>query len=255
MVREALSAPYRKVVDIGAGCGPRQGEILGLAVDEVDFLAGVVHVVRQVKLVEAQLVFAPPKGGKLRDVPLPDSVAFAVAEHITQRPPLTVTLPWKAPHGPPVTAPLLFYSRERKPVNRNYFNMRVWKWRWLPPVSSRRASRGSGSRSRASTGCTRYGTSTLPYCWTRGRTSRLCRSTLATAIRASPCGPTPTSCRTARRERGRPSTAFSARAETPTTAHRRPRRKERHPDLRLNQMSRKISICAPTELSRSASSS
>ncbi|MGY4917599.1 tyrosine-type recombinase/integrase [Streptomyces sp. 900116325] len=126
-VREALPAPYRKVVDIGAGCGLRQGEILGLAVDEVDFLAGVVHVVRQVKLVKAQLVFAPPKGGKLRDVPLPDAVAFAVAEHITQRPPLTVTLPWKAPDGPPVTASLLFYSRERKPVNRNYFNMRVWK--------------------------------------------------------------------------------------------------------------------------------
>ncbi|MFC4608417.1 tyrosine-type recombinase/integrase [Streptomyces maoxianensis] len=126
-VREGLPSAYRKVVDLGAGCGLRQGEIFGLAVDEVDFLSGVVHVVRQVKMVKAQLVFAPPKGGKLRDVPLPDAVAFALAGHITERPPLELTLLWKTPDGPPVRASLLFYSRERKPVNRNYFNMRVWK--------------------------------------------------------------------------------------------------------------------------------
>ncbi|ARZ67226.1 integrase [Streptomyces albireticuli] len=126
-VREALPEPYRHVVDLGAGCGLRQGEILGLAVDEVDFLSGTVHVVRQVKMVKARLVFAPPKGGKVRDVPLPDAVSFALAEHITQRPPLEVTLPWRTPDGPPVTAALLFYSRERKAVNRNYFNMRIWK--------------------------------------------------------------------------------------------------------------------------------
>ncbi|MER7660697.1 site-specific integrase [Streptomyces sp. NPDC096193] len=126
-VRDTLPSAYRTVVDLGAGCGLRQGEIFGLAVDEVDFLSGVVHVVRQVKLVKAQLVFAPPKGGKLRDVPLPDAVSFALAEHITERPPLEVTLPWKTPEGPPVRASLLFYSREHKPVNRNYFNMRVWK--------------------------------------------------------------------------------------------------------------------------------
>ncbi|MET9412645.1 tyrosine-type recombinase/integrase [Streptomyces klenkii] len=126
-VREALPAPYRHVVDLGVGCGLRQGEIFGLAVDEVDFLNGTVHVVRQVKMVKARLVFAPPKGGKERDVPLSDSVALALAEHITQRPPQEVTLPWRTPDGPPVTASLLFYSRERKAVNRNYFNMRIWK--------------------------------------------------------------------------------------------------------------------------------
>ncbi|MCX5582109.1 tyrosine-type recombinase/integrase [Streptomyces erythrochromogenes] len=126
-VRAALPVPYRKTVDIGGGCGLRQGEIFGLAVDEIDFLGGVVHVVRQVKMVRAKLVFAPPKGGKVRDVPLPDSVAFELAEHITQQPPLAVTLPWKTPDGPLVTASLIFYSRERKAVNRNFFNMRVWK--------------------------------------------------------------------------------------------------------------------------------
>jgi integrase len=115
------------MVDLGAGCGLRQGEIFGLAVDEVDFLGGVVHVVRQVRMVRSRLVFGPPKGGKLRDVPLPDAVSFALAEHITHRPPMEVTLPWKTPDGPPVTAQVLFYSRERKAMNRNYCNTYLWK--------------------------------------------------------------------------------------------------------------------------------
>jgi integrase len=126
-VREGLPEAYAAIVDVAAGCGLRQGEVFGLAVDEVDFLGGVVHVVRQVKLVGPRMVFAPPKGGKLREVPLPGVVSDALARHITRRPPIEVTLPWKTPDGPPVTATLLFYSRERKALNRNYFNMYLWK--------------------------------------------------------------------------------------------------------------------------------
>lgn len=126
-VRSGLPVHYATITDVGAGCGLRQGEIFGLAVDEVDFLGGVVHVVRQVKMVGPHLVFAPPKGGKLRDVPLPDVVSHALAAHITRRPPIEVTLPWKTLDGPPVTATLMFYSRERKALNRNYFNMYLWK--------------------------------------------------------------------------------------------------------------------------------
>ncbi|MWA10683.1 tyrosine-type recombinase/integrase [Streptomyces sp. BA2] len=126
-VRAGLPAQYATLVDAGAGCGLRQGEIFGLAVDEVDFLGGTVHIVRQVKMIGSHLVFAPPKGGKLRDVPLPDAVSYALAAHITERPPIEVTLPWKAPDGPPVTATLMFYSREHKALNRNYFNMYLWK--------------------------------------------------------------------------------------------------------------------------------
>ncbi|MEU1312200.1 site-specific integrase [Streptomyces cinnamoneus] len=126
-VRSALPERYRKVVDVGAGCGLRQGEVFGLAADTVDCTGGVLHVVRQIKMVRTQLIFAPPKGNKLREVPLSEEVAAALTEHMAQFPPLAVTLPWRAPDGPPVTASLLFYSRERKAVNRNYFNMRVWK--------------------------------------------------------------------------------------------------------------------------------
>ncbi|MBW1604731.1 site-specific integrase [Streptomyces sp. JJ66] len=126
-VRGALPGQYAALVDVGGGCGLRQGEMFGLAVDEVDFVNGVVHVVRQVKLIGSHLVFAPPKRGKLRDVPMADRVAHGLADHITRYPPAKITLPWKTPDGPPVTAPLVFYSRERKALNRNYVNPYLWK--------------------------------------------------------------------------------------------------------------------------------
>ncbi|MGG2465613.1 tyrosine-type recombinase/integrase [Streptomyces sp. RGM 3693] len=126
-VRAGLPDRYATTVDTGSGCGLRQGENFGLAVEEIDFLGGVIHVVRQVKLIGPHLVFAPPKGGKLRDVPMGDLVAHRLSTHITRYPPIEVTLPWLTPDGPPVTATLIFYSRERKALNRNYFNMYLWK--------------------------------------------------------------------------------------------------------------------------------
>jgi integrase len=85
-------------------------------VEDVDFLGGVVHVVRQVKLLQRhRAVFAPPKSGRERDVPLPESVAFALAGQ------------WKTLDGPPVTASLLFTGAEGMALNRNRFNDRVWR--------------------------------------------------------------------------------------------------------------------------------
>ncbi|WTI15955.1 tyrosine-type recombinase/integrase [Streptomyces sp. NBC_00820] len=85
-VRGALDARYRVLVDLAAGCGLRQGEAFGLGADDVDFRSGTLHVVRQVKLLHGRRVFALPKGGKVRDVPLPDSVAASLAAHLTQQP-------------------------------------------------------------------------------------------------------------------------------------------------------------------------
>jgi integrase len=126
-VRAALPEKYQAMVGLAAGCGLRQGEVFGLAVEDLDFLGGVLHVVRQVKLVRNRPVFAPPKGGKERDVPLPESVAFMLAAHITRFPPVEITLPWKSPDGPPVSASLLFYGTEGGALNRNRFNDRVWR--------------------------------------------------------------------------------------------------------------------------------
>ena len=41
------------------------------------------------------MTFAPPKGGKERDVPLPESVALGLSAHIAAHPPMAVELPWK----------------------------------------------------------------------------------------------------------------------------------------------------------------
>ncbi|MGW5124723.1 tyrosine-type recombinase/integrase [Streptomyces sp. NPDC004069] len=84
---------YRLLLVIGAGLGLRQGEALGLSADDIDFEKKVVHVRRQVKMVRAKLCFALPKGRKIRDVPLPSSVARAIRQHIEQFAPVSVTLP------------------------------------------------------------------------------------------------------------------------------------------------------------------
>ena len=63
-VAAALPSRCRVLVAVGAGCGLRQGEIFGLAVEDVDFLRGVVHVRRQVKIVGGRQVYAPPKDAR-----------------------------------------------------------------------------------------------------------------------------------------------------------------------------------------------
>src|SRR5690242_9093056 len=105
-VRRDLPERYQALVEPAAGCGLRQGEVFGLAVEDIDFLGGTMHVVRQVKLLHNRPVFAAPKGGKERDVPLPESVAFAIAGSLTRFPAREVTLPWRTLDGPPVTATL-----------------------------------------------------------------------------------------------------------------------------------------------------
>jgi integrase len=93
-VREALPDRYAVPVDLCAGLGLRQGEALGLAVDDVDFLRGVVHVRRQVTIVGSRLVFAPPKGGRARDVPLQGSVSLRLAAYLRAFVTHELTLQW-----------------------------------------------------------------------------------------------------------------------------------------------------------------
>jgi integrase len=107
----ALPARFAVIPYLGAGTGMRQGEQFGLAVDDADFLRKVIQVRRQVRLVQGVLCFAPVKNAKAHDVPLAESIAPVLAEHIRQYPPVAVTLPWKVPDGKPVTATLLLTAR------------------------------------------------------------------------------------------------------------------------------------------------
>jgi len=126
-VRVALPERYRTMVDTGAGCGLRQGEIVGLAEDALDFEGGILRVVRQVKLIQGKAVFAPPKCNKERDVPLPSSVAEALRVHMDTFKPVEITLPWRKPDGPKVSARLLFTNTANGVVWRSNFNIQEWK--------------------------------------------------------------------------------------------------------------------------------
>ena len=126
-VRGAMPTRYQALADVGAGLGLRQGEAFGLAVDDVDFMHRVVHVRRQVRIVGNQMTFAPPKGGKERDVPLPESVALRLSAHIAAYPPVPVELPWKVPDGKPVMARLVFTAPGGAALHRSSFNAVAWQ--------------------------------------------------------------------------------------------------------------------------------
>ncbi|NEC92622.1 tyrosine-type recombinase/integrase [Streptomyces sp. SID12501] len=126
-VQKGMPTRYRAMVDLGAGCGMRQGEILGVAVDALDFDSDTLHVVQQLKLCRSRPVFALPKGGKVRDVPLPGPVADALRAHMKQFPPVEITLPWKTPDGPKVTKRLIFLAPGGNHVWRTTLNEEAWK--------------------------------------------------------------------------------------------------------------------------------
>jgi integrase len=125
-MQETLAERYQIIVDIGAGLGMRRGEIFGFGPDDVDWLRGVARVDRQIKLLDGQMLFALPKGEKTREVPLPESVKFALAEHMRRFPPITVTLPWRSLTGKPVTARLFVSNRDGGPILFPAFTQ-VWQ--------------------------------------------------------------------------------------------------------------------------------
>ena len=67
-VRAALLERYQAMVDVGAGCGLRQGEVFGLAEDAIDADGRTLHVVRQIKHVD--LPFCAGQGPFVRENPL-----------------------------------------------------------------------------------------------------------------------------------------------------------------------------------------
>ncbi|MFB6568281.1 tyrosine-type recombinase/integrase [Streptomyces noursei] len=136
-VQAALHPRFQIMVDLGVGAGLRQGEVFGLAVDDVDADAAVIHVRRQVRKIGSKLVFAPPKGGKTRDVPLPQHIARQLKAHLDQYPARQVTLPWIDPETPstekqrearaPQTHTLIVTAVKGGAIRRDSWNLREWK--------------------------------------------------------------------------------------------------------------------------------
>ncbi|BCJ29626.1 tyrosine-type recombinase/integrase [Actinocatenispora sera] len=128
-IRRAVPERYRLVVDLGAGCGLRQGEIFGLSPDDVDLDAGVIHVRRQVKRVRSRLVFGLPKNDRDRHVPLPSMIARRIEDHIDggRFGPTSITLPWENPlTGKPTTVDLLLTTTRNGALNRSTFDSKMW---------------------------------------------------------------------------------------------------------------------------------
>jgi integrase len=109
-------------VDVGAGLGLRQGEALGLRVEDVDWLRRVVHVRQQVRLVGGKLVLSPPKGGKERDVPLPETVGLRLAEHLGKTPQVATVSPGESRSSGEFSPRLIFTSATGGLVHRNSLN-------------------------------------------------------------------------------------------------------------------------------------
>ncbi|WP_197042730.1 tyrosine-type recombinase/integrase [Microbispora rosea] len=151
----ALGELYGPMVFLSAGCAHRPGELFGVAVEDLDFLGRMVHVNRQVRLIGRRLVSSPPKRGKTRTVPLPESLGLRLSAHIAQHPPVEVTLPWVEkgkPGSDLVTVELLFSGPNGAALHRNTFN-HTWR------VSFERAgivaspARGERRKSHREPGC------------------------------------------------------------------------------------------------------
>lgn len=121
-VVEAHPAALRSVAVVAAGCGLRQGEAFGIRVQDIDFVRAELHVRQQIRIDSGIPAPALPKYGRTRTVPLPEWVATSLSAHLSE---------WGSMPGERISAPslggLLFFSREKKPLNKNYFNTSVWR--------------------------------------------------------------------------------------------------------------------------------
>lgn len=106
-IAAAVPRRYRALVLLAAGTGLRQGEACGLTVDRVEFLKRRIVVDRQRNpIAGSEEIFSPLKTpASYRTLPLPETVAHALAEHIAE--------------FPPGEKGLIFTTATGGPVNRN----------------------------------------------------------------------------------------------------------------------------------------
>jgi len=126
-IAEGHPPQYRAIASVGAACGLRQGEIFGLAEEDVDFDEMVIRVRRQLKKLGGEFVFALPKNDTERTVPMSDGAALLLKEHIEAVGPRPYTLPWEKVDGAPHTVKLLFRWTDDKHIRARTYDEMVWK--------------------------------------------------------------------------------------------------------------------------------
>lgn len=117
---DALPAYDRTIAMVAATCGHRQGEAFGVCVEDIH--GDLINVQHQVARDEAGVVrLSPPKFNSVRfGVPLPNSTARALAQHMAEHDPLPVTCTCH----PGKTWRLLF-SRRGRPMLSQTWNV-LW---------------------------------------------------------------------------------------------------------------------------------
>lgn len=120
----ALPSRYQIAGLIAAYANLRQGEVFGLAVEDIDFEREILHVRRQVVRSRGQLRYSLPKSGEPREFALHPQLARAFRAHMAQHPPVQVTLP--GVDGLPHKHELVVTNTVGQPVQRRGFNI-AWK--------------------------------------------------------------------------------------------------------------------------------
>lgn len=128
-VAKAIPERYEMLVWLGVLTGMRQGEMFGLALENMNRFKHEITVRRQVKINERnQAYFALPKYGKVRVIDdVPEHLFDLISSHLALWPARDVTLPFGTRQGPPETLRLLVTTREGNQLNRNTFNTHTWK--------------------------------------------------------------------------------------------------------------------------------
>ncbi|MFB9730194.1 site-specific integrase [Haloechinothrix salitolerans] len=124
---DAHPESLRLLPTIGASCGLREGELFGLAVEDIDFDEGLIHVRRQIKKIGREYVFALPKNDRTRIVPMSDWTAENIRLHLEKCPPEPCTLPWEKPSGKPRTHNVLVRWRDGRHMTSRAYSETCWK--------------------------------------------------------------------------------------------------------------------------------
>jgi integrase len=141
-VAGALPERMAAMILLGAVTGMRQGELFGLALEDISWPGRTVRVQAQVIQLNQRQAFAPIKNETTRDVPVAAGVIEALSIHQARFPATPVTLPWshrknKAKDGRPVTRNLLFadprgLAWNKQTVNRQWH--RAWQAAGIPDL-------------------------------------------------------------------------------------------------------------------------
>jgi integrase len=126
-MRAELPERWHVLLDLGAGTGMRQGEMLGLGVDDVDWLKPGdprVRVVRQLRYIAGKPWFKPLKNEKKHSPPLSPELKRRLAARLERFPAREVSLPWYDPadrdrHEKLITVRLIVTSERGGPVERH----------------------------------------------------------------------------------------------------------------------------------------